>query len=1308
MRGNPKGTFGIWALVLLTGTAAAARQWHTEEWVEYENALTNEVPTPHTKWAKPYARGSVRVLFFGHKDSKRWMIWGPGTRFAVELMQRFDIDGDAVLVDPQVDTQDAARNPEQLGVYGGEIGEKRLSRLLEMPYDCYVFGTDELPPHIPVDARDRILDQVRKGAGLIIKGKIDESLTGELTKLDDPPPAVSGLNADLYSLGEGRVVAYRGRPWNLWGRKPAEIFDLAPIFGVNLAMDVDILAEGRALLWAARREPDLELSISVGPAEIPRAEISNHSIEVTWKGEGLTKPLDVAVRIRSQSRGSRDLPPAAALAPDQGEKTFPLPVLPAGRYWVDAVARSARGIESSAVTSLIVTSDEQVTGVKLDREWGEAGELIRGSVTVKTSHRAQRTLRVQAIDKYGRALSRQEWRSPGAAVAFSLPTQSWMPNMVGVEAVLMSGDEPISYAYSYNSYTIPHRRHDQFNFITWGRLYAGGYGGFLAEEALVSMGITSRIETTYMPWWFMTRAGMNYTPYCRSGIPNGRAMPFRNFSFSLGSRKHTIPKVDASGVLARADGCLNDEPSASENIKGYLDAEMDFRSHGVLVYSTGDEKLTFVSCLHPACWKKYLEYLALQYGSIDALNASWGTSFGAFAEIKPLIDETAYPEIEDEQDRRSVILGNANNAWSCLFRPPGSKTWDESKKNYPRWFDRRAFQYWNYAKHVERFREAARKIDPLAKSGQEGSLFGTEQDVDLIVRHTDWWVFYNSPTLEIARSIAPPGYTFGKWFGYDNSESNVSQFWWSFLRGSNCQAWWRVDHFLNMRVGPGRSRGIVESARPVFDGLGTLLNVRSRPEHDGIVMLHSFPSAQASYLEAGHSYGTYAERPGITKGDDWPIRPAGNMHVTWHRAIRSLGLQFEYVTDRMMRLGEFRPDEYKVMILSQCEALGTAEAQVIRQFVLNGGTMIADVRPGIYDGHCKPLHRGVLDDLFGVEHRGNVPAKQVDGGDIRGRIGEHEVAVDFAAALKRYPEYLEWLYKDLEQLNGSWQESFTSFEEAAHGLQVNPAVEVTTGTALGRAGETPICIVNEVGRGRVVLLNFSMSTFPEIMIRQTPEACADFLTALFASAGVKWPLHLLDEKGNRHRNVEAVRWKVGDGLEVVAVYGPLDDRTGMWRHYTPGVKRGVKVQARPEHQQVGRVRVRLPGDKHMAQIEGKQSGPSSEFTLEPRPRRPVFMVLGDRKLQAPLLTTGGPGVAAGQILQIEIEIPDAQGMHAVKIRAQNSDGDDAPWFARSIIVEDGLARLDLPIARNEHHGEWTITATDLYTQESDTASFEVE
>ena len=62
--------------------------------LELDHALTLEVVTPHTDWAKPYALGKTRVLFFTlgvEYDGTRSQ-----ARECVEVMQRFDVEAEAV------------------------------------------------------------------------------------------------------------------------------------------------------------------------------------------------------------------------------------------------------------------------------------------------------------------------------------------------------------------------------------------------------------------------------------------------------------------------------------------------------------------------------------------------------------------------------------------------------------------------------------------------------------------------------------------------------------------------------------------------------------------------------------------------------------------------------------------------------------------------------------------------------------------------------------------------------------------------------------------------------------------------------------------------------------------------------------------------------------------------------------------------------------------------------------------------------------------------------------------------------------
>ncbi len=132
-----------------------------------------------------------------------------------------------------------------------------------------------------------------------------------------------------------------------------------------------------------------------------------------------------------------------------------------------------------------------------------------------------------------------------------------------------------------------------------------------------------------------------------------------------------------------------------------------------------------------------------------------------------------------------------------------------------------------------------------------------DDDLDTLVHGTDMMIVYSHLQMEVLRSIAKPGYLFGTWSEYGNDEWNRSAWWLSFLKDANNTGWWYVHHFLGSHLEPPSGARFIDDARPVFDRLGTLLNVRSKIQHDGIVMPASFPSAQAPKLEVGYSYGTW-------------------------------------------------------------------------------------------------------------------------------------------------------------------------------------------------------------------------------------------------------------------------------------------------------------------------------------------------------------------------------------------------------------------------------------------------------------------
>ncbi len=73
-----------------------------------------------------------------------------------------------------------------------------------------------------------------------------------------------------------------------------------------------------------------------------------------------------------------------------------------------------------------------------------------------------------------------------------------------------AGEDEVSHTSAF--FTIPHRKQDDWNFVLWGVLYGASHLLPQVEETLARCGVTARIETSSVPWWYMTAAGMAYVP----------------------------------------------------------------------------------------------------------------------------------------------------------------------------------------------------------------------------------------------------------------------------------------------------------------------------------------------------------------------------------------------------------------------------------------------------------------------------------------------------------------------------------------------------------------------------------------------------------------------------------------------------------------------------------------------------------------------------------------------------------------------------------------------------------------------------
>jgi len=1102
--------------------------------IEDDHALSLEFQTTHTKWAQPYALGKTRVLYFSS---------GLDTdpRHVIELMQRFDVVADAVFwPHPEVDKD----------LHGGQRGHQRLLRLLQEKVDVFIFN--KIPPtRLSSEEQYKLLRAVTEGAGLVLIGCRDDRVFLPTGKLAETTPSLGGaVPASAYQIKKGRGVLLAEYP-----KSPYRV-------GWETSYDYWQEQFGRAVLWAAGKNPQTRFRVSVEPQAITRDEGQTAKVKVEWTGARADGKLSVTVLVRREDGTVFPLKSQSGLDV-QGAFECPLPPLRAGAYHVDVRTRSDRGVEGWSAAPFTVQTSNRLE-LKLERNWCEENETLAGEVSLNTMGVGGNSVVVNLRDRRDRILKQVILKPDRLSAHFRFSIAPWMPMLLRVEAVLLQGKAEVLAVDQYVRVT--KRNRGQWNFLMWD--YPRGSLSPYGEESMANLGTSLQLS-----WG---------TPPVEAAAYDIAWVPYTTW---IGNTK------DANGVMTPT--CWNNEMEIAKVVDDVVKVHPASRQHGVFVYSLGDEIMTRGACVHPACLEAYRKYLKQEYGSINALNASWGTACKDFSEVT-LSSST-------DSDEGEALRSN----------------------HYPRWFDRQAFHSYNFVNYATRYRDSFRQLDPQARTGFEGA-GGFGDDLDLIIRTLTFWSPYPGPGDEVVRSLAPRDFPRANWMGYTKDATSLLRVFWRMVtRGMDSVWWWRWDclgpfnGFLAPHLGPWpATKEMVEDTKVVRDGLGTLL-INSQMVDQGIALYYSYPSYYANRIGDGPSFGDYTVA-----------------HTAWFSAIRELGLQFHHVSNRMLRLGEWKSAQDKALVLPQAEAIGPAEAKVMGDFVRAGGTLIADVRPGLYDGHCKPLDKGVLGGLFGVTRKPSASAVMAPA-KIAGTLANQSV----------------------------------NFEGVS--LKCDPSVVVAGGTALGSAQDAPLCIVNKVGKGQTILLNFSMTNYPALGASQTPEAAADLMRAILASAGVAPTVEARDQKGQRFRNLETVRWRNGS-TDLIALFRET----------------GAQEEAR----------IKLPSPCYVYDLRQRRSlGRQREFTTTIIPSRAIFFALTPSSVQGARLAVSPSRAHQGDIVSVKLQVPKAEGLYAVKLSAVAPSGKEVEWFSPVVMVGRQEVETPFPIAVNDPKGTWAVRATELFT-----------
>jgi hypothetical protein len=618
------------------------------------------------------------------------------------------------------------------------------------------------------------------------------------------------------------------------------------------------------------------------------------------------------------------------------------------------------------------------------------------------------------------------------------------------------------------------------------------------------------------------------------------------------------------------------------------------------------------------CWGEHTlagfrKWLREQYGSLDALNREWESAFADWDAVRPLTTEAA------RQEGR--------------FAP---------------WADHRTYMEVSFARAYATVRAGVREGDPDGHIALSGTQVTSPWDgcdwyrLDGIV--DDFLSYSGGNQWDIHRSFARPGARIGFWTGYGRRGAAVKhEVWTAALQGVlHPQLFWSPS-ILNPDLtfsASGRDLGAVFRALR-FEGIGRLLMEAERLD-DGVAVHYSMPSVHAAGILDQHP-----REEAKAGGRSFPAARDG-----WVSLLDDLGLSFRFVATPQVEAGALRSK--RVFVLPYSTALSDREVAEIRQFVEEGGVLLADAAPGIFDEHVAWRDTGALDPLFGVA----APPPRTRGASAPRARGPVRLTAEGRALGLRAPELA-----GLEALEGP--------------------VRTGAGRALARVGTADVAVVNRVGRGRTLYLNALLDHEGA-----SRDAWRPLVRAVLADAGL-WPaVSVVDPSGRPVPRVRVARYRLGEHEVVALLSGDLDVRTSFGRD-------GVTVYEDAREGRVVRrkVDVLLPRAARVTNARtGEALGETDRLRTTLTAGDALVLTLGPPR---PELRLEGPAVARRGTAASFTVTASAPGKRLLRWHVWGPGGAFLPEYAR-ITVEDGpRATFVVPSALSDPAGEYRLRVTDV-------------
>jgi hypothetical protein len=385
-----------------------------------------------------------------------------------------------------------------------------------------------------------------------------------------------------------------------------------------------------------------------------------------------------------------------------------------------------------------------------------------------------------------------------------------------------------------------------------------------------------------------------------------------------------------------------------------------------------------------------------------------------------------------------------------------------------------------------------------------------------------------------------------------------------------------------------------------------------------------------------------------------------DMDATLNASVQLLhdaGVECRVLSYEELAKGRLTNDAFRLVLLPGAQALSRAEAEAVRAFVEAGGMVLADLRPGVTDENGRPWPQGgVLDGVFGVAQK---------------------------AAFAPGPAALP--------------------DAGLQGLLCDTGLTLTTGTAGGTSGATPLLVANRFGKGRALLLNFGLGPYANLPKLKgadfadwpAGEGWRRFLGERLAEAGVQAPVRVEPELPH----VEVSRFRHGD-YEYVGIVQGLP---------RPCIEYTNEVASAPTPQ---RVTVHFGRQAWLHDVrQGKSLGQTDQVTTDLTPGVALLYALLPYRTKAvgvelPRSVQAGKAFTVALTVSIQGDAPP--GRHVVRVQVADPSGKPQPHYARNVLCDAGKGELTMAFALNDPPGRWRFTACDVGTGTAESATLRLQ